>query len=161
MTAKEKFPNTRAVRMLKAGGASFRLHAYAYEPAGGTRAAATRLGVDEHMVVKTLAMEDEKGTPFLILMHGDRRVSTKKLARRIGVKSVRPCDPKAAFRHTGYMVGGMSPFGVRKALRVYVEESVLALPVIYINAGKRGLLAEISPGVLKNLLDAEPVAAAA
>ena len=155
--SKVKYPKTRAIRMLLDRGAAFRLHAYTYEPGGGTRVAAEQLGLDEHAVVKTLVFENEKGVPFFVLMHGDREVSAKKLARHIGAKSVRPCDPKAAARHTGYTVGGMSPFGVRKALKVYVEETITALPGIYINAGRRGLLAEISPDDLETLPDVELV----
>ena len=115
------------------------------------------MGVDEHLSIKTLVMEDEKGQPFLVLMHGDKKVSTKALARFLGVKTVRPCDPHVARKHTGYVVGGTSPFGTRKHLKVYVEASILDLPKIYINAGKRGLLAEISPVDLARILNAEPV----
>ena len=119
--------------------------------------ASRELGVDEHQVVKTLVMEDDRKNPLLILMHGDKEVSTKNLARVLGVKSVEPCDPETAHRHTGYVVGGISPFGTRKALKVYVEASVLELPKIYINAGKRGLLAEMSPQELKRVLNPIPV----
>jgi Cys-tRNA(Pro) deacylase len=111
------------------------------------------LGVDEHRVVKTLVMEDETNSPFLILMHGDREVSTKNLARLLGVKTVRPCDPEAANRHTGYMVGGISPFGTKKRLRIYAEQSLLDLPRLWINAGKRGWLAEMSPSELTRVLN--------
>ncbi|MBW1689599.1 MAG: Cys-tRNA(Pro) deacylase, partial [Deltaproteobacteria bacterium] len=113
--------------------------------------------VDESLVVKTLVMEDEAGSPFLVLMHGDRQVSTKALARILGVKSVRPCEPHVAHKHTGYFVGGISPFGTRKPLRVFVEQSILGLSKIYINAGKKGLLAEMSPGDLKKILNPTPV----
>jgi len=139
--------------MLKEKGADFTLRTYKYEEKGGTPVASRELGVDEHQVVKTLVMEDDRKNPLLILMHGDNQVSTKNLARVLGAKSVEPCDPETAHRHTGYMVGGISPFGTRKPLKVYVEASVLELPMIYINAGKRGLLAEMSPDVLKKVLN--------
>jgi len=151
--AKEKLPITQAVRMLKENGAEFTLRTYKYEEKGGTPVASRELGVNEHQVIKTLVMEDDRKNPLLILMHGDNEVSTKNLARVLGVKSVEPCDPETAHRHTGYMVGGISPFGTRKALKVYVEASILELPKIYINAGKRGLLAEMSPQELKRLLN--------
>lgn len=155
--AKQKIPTTPAVRVLRAAGVSFKPRLYQYEEHGGTRVAARELGVDEHLTVKTLVMEDDSARPLLVLMHGDREVSTKKLARHLGVKSVRPCDPKTANKHTGYLVGGTSPFGTRKSLPVYVEKSVLELPVIYINAGKRGFLVEMAPGDLARLLEPEPV----
>jgi len=139
--------------MLKEKGADFTLRTYKYEEKGGTPVASRELGADEHQVVKTLVMEDDRKNPLLILMHGDNQVSTKNLARVLGAKSVEPCDPETAHRHTGYMVGGISPFGTRKPLKVYVEASVLELPMIYINAGKRGLLAEMSPDVLKKVLN--------
>jgi len=155
--AKEKFPATQAVRTLKEHGADFLLHTYKYEKKGGTEVAARQLEVDEHRVVKTLVMEDDKGTAFLVLMHGDKEVSTKALARFLGVKTVTPCRPETAHKHTGYVVGGISPFGTRKPLRVYAEESVLHLPKVYINAGKRGLLAEMSPDALDKVLEPTPV----
>ena len=151
--AKEKLPITQAVRMLKENGAEFILRTYKYEEKGGTSVASRELGVNEHQVIKTLVMEDDRKNPLLILMHGDNEVSTKNLARVLGVKSVEPCDPETAHRHTGYVVGGISPFGTRKALKVYVEASILELPKIYINAGKRGLLAEMSPQELKRVLN--------
>ena len=154
---KDKSPITPALRTLKEHGAEFILRPYKYEERGGTAVAARELGVDEHRVIKTLVMEDEAKNPFLVLMHGDREVSTKGLARHLRVKNVRPCDPETAHRHTGYLVGGTSPFGTRKTLKVYVEASILELPRIYINAGKKGLLAEISPGSLKEVLDLAPV----
>jgi len=113
--------------------------------------------VDEHLVIKTLVMEDDQKTPFIILMHGDKQVSTKSLARTIGVKSVNPCTPEVALKHTGYMVGGISPFGTKKPLRIYVEESILGLPRIFINAGRRGLLCEMSPADLIKILKPIPV----
>ncbi|MFW6115186.1 MAG: aminoacyl-tRNA deacylase [Thermodesulfobacteriota bacterium] len=157
---KERFPTTRAIRVLREHGADFVLQAYKFKEKGGTQLAAQVLGVDESLVVKTLVMEDDAGSPFLVLMHGDRQVSTKELARIRGVKSVRPCEPPAAYKHTGYFVGGISPFGTRKSLKVYVEQSILELVRIYINAGKRGLLAEMSPDVLKEILNPTPVSVA-
>jgi Cys-tRNA(Pro) deacylase len=143
--AKEKLPVTPGIRMLREKGINFMEHPYKYEERGGTEVAARELGVDEHQVIKTLVMEDERRNAFIVLMHGDREVSTKALARVLGVKTVTPCDAATAEKHTGYMVGGISPFGIRKPLPVYVEASILSLPGIYINAGKRGLLAELSP----------------
>jgi Cys-tRNA(Pro) deacylase len=139
--------------MLRENQVDFIEHPYKYEEGGGTEVAAKALGVDEHLVIKTLVMEDDQKAPFIILMHGDREVSTKKLARGIGVKWVHPCDPQVAFRHTGYMVGGISPFGTKKKLRVYAEETILSLPRIFINAGRKGLLFEMSPaGLIKVLM---------
>jgi Cys-tRNA(Pro) deacylase len=158
--AKDSFPITPAIRVLRQSKAIFTLRPYKYEERGGTSVAARELGMDEHRVIKTLVMEDEQGSPFLVLMHGDREVSTKNLARTMGVKSVRPCDPDTAHRHTGYMVGGISPFGTRKRLPVYVEESVLHLPVLLVNAGKKGLLAEMEPRELERVLNPLPVRAA-
>jgi len=158
---KERFPTTQAIRALKEQGADFTLRYYRFEEKGGTQVAARELGLDEHLVIKTLVMEDDTGSPFIVLMHGDRQVSTKTLARVLGVKSVLPCDPHVANKHTGYFVGGTSPFGTRKPLRVFVEQTILELPKIYINAGKKGLLAEMSPGVLETVLHPTPVRAAA
>lgn len=155
--AKEKFPTTQAIRKLKEHGVDFSLRPYKYEEKGGTVAAATELNVDEHLVIKTLVMEDDRGDPLLILMHGDRKVSTKALARALGVKTVRPCSAQAAHRHTGYFLGGISPLGTRKPLKVYAEASIMDLPQIYINAGKRGLLAEMSPRALARILNSIPV----
>ena len=143
--AKDRLPATQGVRILRKMGIDFLERPYKYEEKGGTEVAARQLGVDEHQVIKTLVMEDERKNAFIILMHGDREVSTKALARALGAKAVTPCDAAMAEKHTGYMVGGISPFGTRRALPVYVEESILNLPKIYINAGKRGLLAELSP----------------
>ena len=154
---KDKFPTTQALRFLKDRGVPFVPRLYDYEEKGGTGVAAREMGVDEHLVVKTLVMEDDKRTPLLILMHGDQEVSTKALARILGVKTVTPCTPEAATRHTGYVVGGISPFGTRKALRVLVEESILDLSRIYINAGKRGFLVEMSPADLAKVLNPTPV----
>lgn len=155
--SKDKFPATQAVRFLRERNVPCALHLYKYEERGGTERASHELGVDEHRVVKTLVMEDDEGEPLLILMHGDKEVSTKALARTIGSKAVHRCTPEAANRHTGYVVGGISPFGTRKALRVFVEASILDLPKIYINAGKRGFLAEMSPADLKEALNPTPV----
>ncbi|MGE5840966.1 MAG: Cys-tRNA(Pro) deacylase [Deltaproteobacteria bacterium] len=155
--AKDKLPITQAVRMLKEKGADFTLRTYRYEEKGGTPVASRELGVEEHQVIKTLVMEDDRKNPLLVLMHGDNQVSTKNLARVLGVKSVEPCDPETAHRHTGYVIGGISPFGTRRSLKVYVEASILELPMIYINAGKRGLLVEMSPQELKRILNPVPV----
>ena len=157
---KEKFPTTQAIRTLKESGVDFSLHFYKFEEKGGTTVAAKELNVDEHLVIKTLVMEAENGDPFLILMHGNKMVSTKALARALGVKTVKPCEPLIAHKHTGYFVGGISPFGTRKSLKVYVEASIMELPTIYINAGKKGLLAEMSPGDMKKILTLTPVSVA-
>jgi Cys-tRNA(Pro) deacylase len=148
---------TQAIRVLKESGASFAIHAYAYEEHGGTAVAARELGVDEHRVVKTLVMETDAKAPFIVIMCGDRDVSTKNMARHLGVKAVAPCIPDAASKHTGYLVGGTSPFGTRKPLNIYVERSIMDLPVIYINAGKRGLLAEMAPADMVRILEPELV----
>ena len=148
---------TPATQMLRGAGIAFTEHPYEYVDHGGTAESAKQLGVDEHGVVKTLVMQDEKAQPLIVLMHGDRSVSTKNLAREIGAKSVEPCKPEVAQRHSGYLVGGTSPFGLRKAMPVYVEASVLALPKIHINGGRRGFLVGIAPAVLTQLLGAKPV----
>jgi Cys-tRNA(Pro) deacylase len=154
---KEKFPVTSAIRFLRDHQVDFIERPYKYEEHGGTEIAAKELGVYEHLVIKTLVMEDDEKKPFIILMHGNKQVSTKDLARTIGVKSVNPCTPEVALKHTGYMVGGISPFGTRKPLPVYIEESILSLPHIFINAGRRGLLCEISPSDLIKILKPIPV----
>ena len=151
------YPVTPAVRLLREKGVEFEPHLYDYEERGGTRHSAASLGVDEHAVVKTLVMETEARRPLLVLMHGDREVSTKALARALGVKSVGPCDPAAAGRHTGYLVGGTSPFGTRARLPVYVERTIFALPRIYINGGKRGFLVAVAPEGLRILSPLEEV----
>jgi Cys-tRNA(Pro) deacylase len=133
---------------------------YEYEEKGGTQRSSEQLGVDEHIVVKTLVMEDESRKPFIILMHGDYQVSTKQLARVLNVKSVKPCDPNVAQKHTGYMVGGTSPFGTKIQMPVYVEKTIFDLPKIYINGGKRGFLVEINPQDLRSALNAVEVEAA-
>lgn len=158
--SKEKFPTTQAIRSLKHHKIAFSIQPYTYEEKGGTAVAARELNLDEHRVVKTLVMEDENGHPFLILMHGDNKVSTKALARALGVKTVSPCDPKVAQKHTGYFVGGTSPFGTKKPLRIYIEKTIIDLKKIYINAGKRGLLAEISPNDLMKTLNPTAVTVA-
>ncbi len=150
---KDKLPVTPAIRFLRDHQVDFVERPYKYEERGGTKVSARELGVDEHIVIKTLVMEDDKKSPLIVLMHGDREVSTKELARVIGVKSVMPCTPEAALKHTGYTVGGISPFGTRKPLPVYVEESILSLPRIIINGGRRGLLCEISPLDLVRVLN--------
>jgi Cys-tRNA(Pro) deacylase len=155
--SKEKSPTTQAIRALKKYGIDFRLHSYRYEDKGGTEVAARELNLDEHCVIKTLVMEDDKGNPFLVLMHGDKKVSTKELARTLGSKAVRPCELQEAHRHTGYFVGGISPFGTRKPLKVCIEESIMSAAKIYINAGRKGLLAEISTRDLVKILDLTPV----
>jgi Cys-tRNA(Pro) deacylase len=151
------YPVTPAVRVLRERGVAFEPHLYDYEEHGGTRRSAESLGVDEHAVVKTLVMETDARKPFIILMHGDREVSTKQLARTLGVKSVGPCDFALAQKHTGYLVGGTSPFGTRTKLPVYVERTIFELPKIYINGGKRGFLVSIDPKVLHDVLPVEEV----
>jgi len=148
---------TPATQQLKAAGVAYTEHSYDYVDHGGTAESARQLGVPEHEVIKTLVMQDEKAQPLIVLMHGDCSVSTKNLAREIGAKSVEPCKPEVAQRHSGYLVGGTSPFGTRKAMPVYVEASVLALPRICINGGRRGYLVGIAPQVLVDLLGARAV----
>ncbi|OQA37801.1 MAG: Cys-tRNA(Pro)/Cys-tRNA(Cys) deacylase YbaK [Acidobacteria bacterium ADurb.Bin340] len=152
-----KVPSTPATRLLKAKGIPYTEHLYRYEDKGGTRVCARELGVDEHAVIKTLVMEDETGRPLIVLMHGDRSVSTKALARQIGAKAVQPCKPEVADRHSGYQVGGTSPFGTRKALPVHVERSILDLPRIWINGGARGFLVGLDPSALSAVLDLRSV----
>ena len=154
--SKEKIPTTPSILALKAQGADFTLHAYPYEEKGGTKRGARKLGVDEHCVIKTLVMEDETGKPLIILMHGDKEVSTKSIARIIGVKSISPCKPAIAEKHTGYKVGGTSPFGTKKVMPVYMEKSLADLPEIFINAGSRGLLARMPSAELIRIL--KPIA---
>jgi Cys-tRNA(Pro) deacylase len=148
---------TPGTAFLKAKGVSFSEHAYEYVEHGGTEVPAKALGVPEHAIVKTLVMEDEARKPLVVLMHGDRKVSTKNLARQAGRKSVLPCKPEVAQRHTGYQVGGTSPFGMKKPLPVYVERSILELAEIYINAGRRGLLVKIRSADLARVLEVSPV----
>ena len=158
MSKKERHVSeTPATQWLRRHGVSFSEHVYDYVEQGGTAESSRQLGVPEHEVIKTLVMQDERSQPLVVLMHGDRQVSTKNLARAIGVKSVSTCMPEAAQRHSGYLVGGTSPFGLKKALPVYVEQSVLALPRICINGGRRGFLVGIVPSVITEFLHARPV----
>ena len=158
MVRKDKHVSeTPATQMLRRAGVAYTEHPYDYVEHGGTAESARQLGVEEHTVIKTLVMQDDKARPLIVLMHGDRQVSTKNLAREIGVKSVQACAPEVAQRHSGYPVGGTSPFGLRKALPVWVEASVLALPRICINGGRRGFLVGIGPLVLLQLVGAKPV----
>ena len=152
-----KVSETPATRFLRGHGVEYTEHVYDYVDHGGTAESARQLGVAEHEVVKTLVMQTDRGDPFIVLMHGDRNVVTRELARAIGVKSVQPCTPADAQRHSGYIVGGTSPFGTRKPLPVCVEASVLELPRVLINGGRRGYLVGIAPGVLGTLLGATPV----
>jgi Cys-tRNA(Pro) deacylase len=150
--ARPSYPTTMAVRTLRAAAVAFEPHLYAWQPHGGTAASAAALDVDEHAVVKTLIFETDAGAPLCILMHGDREVSTKQLARVVAAKSVAPCDAAVAERHSGYRVGGTSPFGLRRAMPIYAEASIAALPRIYINGGARGFLVAIAPGELVRVL---------
>ena len=158
MAKKDKrVSETPATQWLKAHGVAFSEHIYDYVDHGGTAESSRQLGRPEHEVVKTLVMQDDKAEPLIVLMHGDRQVSTKNLARAIGAKSVEPCKPEVAQRHSGFLVGGTSPFGTRKAMPVYVEASVLDLPGILINGGRRGYLVGIAPAILTEVLGATPV----
>ena len=157
MVKKQHVSETPATQWLKAHGVAFTEHPYEYLEHGGTEHSAASLGLDEHMVVKTLVMQDQDAKPLIVLMHGDRKVSTKNLARQIGAKTVEPCKPEVANRHSGYLVGGTSPFGTRREMPVYVEESILALPRIVLNGGRRGYLVGIDPQVCATLLGARPV----
>ncbi|CUI09795.1 aminoacyl-tRNA deacylase [Massilia antarctica] len=160
MAKKEHISETPATQFLRKHGIAFSEHPYPYEEHGGTSVSARALGVPEHHVVKTLVMQDEAAKPLIVLMHGDCKVSTKNLARAIACKSVEPCKPEVAQRHSGFQIGGTSPFGTRKTLPVYVEESILALETMYINGGRRGYLVGIAPRVLVELLGARPVSCA-
>jgi Cys-tRNA(Pro) deacylase len=157
MAKKEHVSETPATALLKANGVAFSEHPYDYLEHGGAQHSAQVLGFDPFMVVKTLIMEDEKARPLVVLMHGNRMVSTKNLARQIGAKSVQPCKPEVANRHSGYLVGGTSPFGTRKAMPVYIEETILSLPRIVLNGGRRGYLVGLDPQVCVQLLGAKPV----
>ncbi len=157
MARKDHVSETPATAMLKANGVPFTEHPYEYLEHGGATHSAEVLGFDPFTVVKTLVMEDEKGKPLIVLMHGNRKVSTKNLARQIGAKSVEPCKPEVANRHSGYLVGGTSPFGTRRQMPVYIEQTILDLPRIAINGGRRGYLVGIDPQVCVRLLDAQPV----
>lgn len=155
--AKNDYPKTNAIRCLLEHDIPFEVFEYKYQERGGTAVSSRELGVDEHTVVKTLVMETDAKNPLIILMHGDREVSTKQLARIVGVKSVTPCDPKTAERHSGYKVGGTSPFGTRRPLPIYVEQTILDLDQIYINGGHRGLLVRINPKDIAKALKVTPV----
>ena len=148
---------TPATEYLRARGVAFTEHHYDYVEHGGAERGAQELGVPPAQVVKTLVMQDEQARPLIVLMHGDRKVSTKNLARQAGRKSIEPCKPEVAQKHSGYLVGGTSPFGTRKAMPVFVERSILALPAIYINGGRRGFLLCIHPSNLMEVLQAQPV----
>jgi Cys-tRNA(Pro) deacylase len=152
-----KSPSTNATRLLRQAGVPYTEHPYRYEEHGGTAVSARELGVDEHTVIKTLVMEDDKGAPLIILMHGDREVSTKELARQIGAKAVQPCKPEVANRHSGYLVGGTSPLGTKKALPVHAEASLFDLDRIYLNGGSRGFLVGLDPKDLDRVLKIQRV----
>ncbi len=153
-------PSTNATRLLKQAGVAFSEHLYRYEEHGGTRVSAEALGVAEHAVIKTLVMEDERGAPMIILMHGDREVSTRELARQIGAKSVQPCRPDGANRHSGYLVGGTSPLGTKKAMPIHAEATIFDLPRIYLNGGSRGFLVGLDPRDLERVLQIKRVTVA-
>lgn len=155
-----KLPSTPALRWLREQGADFEVHTYPYVARGGTRASSAALGVPEHALVKTLVFEDESGAPLIVLQHGDLEVSTKQLARLLGRKRIQACDPATARRHTGYQVGGTSPFATRKALPLYMEASITGLERIYINGGARGLLVSMPSAALTGLLAPQPIASA-
>jgi Cys-tRNA(Pro) deacylase len=157
MAKKEHISETPATHMLRKHHVIFSDHAYPYEEHGGTGSSARALGVDEHAVIKTLVMQDEHAKPLIVLMHGDCKVSTKNLARAIACKSVEPCKPEVAQRHSGYQVGGTSPFGLKRAMPIFAEASILALEKIYINGGRRGYLVALAPQVLVDLLAATTV----
>ena len=150
-------PETPATRFLRQHGLAYSSHLYEYEEHGGTTVSSRELNVDEHAVIKTLIMEDENARPLIVLMHGDRKVSTKELARQAGRKHIEPCKPETANRHTGYLVGGTSPFGTRKPMPVYMERTILDLPLIYINGGRRGYLVGVHPHDILRILRAELV----
>jgi Cys-tRNA(Pro) deacylase len=147
-----KAPSTQAVRLLRQAGIPYTEHLYRYEEHGGTRVSARELGVAEHAVIKTLVMEDEKGVPLIVLMHGDREVSTKELARQAGAKSIQPCRPEVANRHSGYLVGGTSPLGTKKAMPVHAEATIFDLDRIFLNGGSRGFLVGLDPKDLDKVL---------
>ena len=154
---KNHVSETPATQFLRNHNVAFDGHPYDYVEHGGTAESARQLGAEEHAVIKTLVMEDEAGQPLIVLMHGDRKVSTKNLARQISVKRIEPCKPEVANRHSGYLIGGTSPFGLRKVMPIYVEATILDLPRIYINGGRRGYLVSVMPGVLTSVLGAKPV----
>ena len=149
---KEKHPVTAAVRVLREHHVDFTHHPYEYEERGGTEVSARELGVSEHAVIKTLVMEDDAKRPLVVLMHGDREVSTKNLARTLGVKTISPCEPVVADRHSGYQVGGTSPFGTRRTMPVYMQRTIADLPYLYVNGGRRGYLVGMVPADLVRVL---------
>lgn len=155
-----KAPATNATRLLRQGAIPYTEHLYRYEDHGGTAVSARELGVPEHAVIKTLVMEDDRGAPLIILMHGDRDVSTKELARQIGARSVQPCKPEVAQKHSGYLVGGTSPLGTKKALPIHAEATIFALDRIYLNGGSRGFLVGLAPEDLARVLPLRRVAVA-
>ena len=157
--SKEKYPVTPAIRFLREHHIAYEPHVFAYEEHGGTAQTAAELGLNEHQVIKTIVLENEQKKGLIVLMHGDRQISTRNLARELGMKHIEPADPKQANKWTGYLVGGTSPFGTKTRLPVYVERTILDLPVIYINGGKRGFLVAISPAGLQ-ALEAQPVSVA-
>ena len=150
-------PETQATKFLREHAVSYTPHLYAYEEHGGTKVSARELDVDEHAVIKTLVMEDETTKPLIVLMHGDCKVSTKELARQAGCKKIEPCQPDVANRHTGFLVGGTSPFGTKRRMPVYLEKSIMDLPLIYINGGRRGFLVGITPQALVQALSPQLV----
>lgn len=150
--AKSKFPVTPAIRVLREANAEYQNHLYNYEEKGGTAVSSRELGVDEHYMIKTIVMEDENKEPLICLMHGDAEISTKQLARTIGAKTISPCTPEIAQKHTGYLVGGTSPFGTRKKIPIYMEDTIRELPIIYINGGKRGYLVSMNPAEAVRIL---------
>ena len=157
MAKKDKVSETPATALLRQHGVDFTEHPYEYLEHGGAQHSAQVLGMDPFSVVKTLIMQDQDAKPLVVLMHGNRKVSTKNLARQVGLKSIEPCAPDVANRHSGYLVGGTSPFATRRQMPVYIEETILALPRICINGGRRGYLVGIAPQVCVQLLDAQPV----
>ena len=161
MARTEDFPTTQAIRVLRDAGAAFSVHLFDYVEHGGTAHSAAELGVDEHSVIKTIVLEDEKKQPLICLQHGDREVSTKNLARSRGCKTIVPCSPDTAHRHTGYLVGGTSPFGTRKTIPIYMERTITDLPRIYINGGKRGFLVGLAATDVVRILHPTLVDAAA
>jgi Cys-tRNA(Pro) deacylase len=160
MGKKAKHPVTAGIRALRAAKVAFEPHLYPYQERGGTAVSSRELGVDEHAVIKTLVMQDEAGNPLVVLMHGDCEVATGPLAKQIGCKKVTPCDPKTAQRHSGYQVGGTSPFGLKKAMPVYAERTIAELERIWINGGKRGFLVSLNPQDAASVVDIEWVDAA-
>jgi Cys-tRNA(Pro) deacylase len=150
---KQNYPTTNAMRVLREAGIAFEVLPYKYQERGGTRHSAEQLGVDEHTMIKTLVMEDDERRPLIVLMHGDREVSTKNLAREMGVKSIRPCSPAVADKHSGYFVGGTSPLGTRHRMPVFAEATIFDLPQIHLNAGHRGLMLRLCPQDLRKALD--------